>query len=97
MTALAGYDVLAGHFRPREMEDKWFVYFKDSGLFMRRSWTGNLIYHVAFQEHGDELRASHAHANRDPEQYASGDDGKDRQEVYALISGLLLNRWPDTA
>ncbi len=79
-------------FRPGEMEDKWFVYFKDSGLFLRRSWTGRLIYHVAFQERGDALYASHAHANRDPEQWPNGSDEHDRGDIFALIDILLLKR-----
>ncbi|MFC7694899.1 hypothetical protein ACFQY5_40455 [Paeniroseomonas aquatica] len=79
-------------FSPIEMENKWFIYFKDSGLFLRRSWTGRLIYHVAFQERGDTLYASHAHANRDPEQWPNGSDEYDRRELLALINILLLNK-----
>ncbi len=31
---------------PREMEDKWFIYFDEPTLFFHRSWTGYLIYKV---------------------------------------------------
>lgn len=31
---------------PRQMEDKWFVYFDEPYLFLHRSWTGKPVYRV---------------------------------------------------
>ena len=33
---------------PEVMEDKWFIYWQDDGLFFYRSWTGFCIYIVDF-------------------------------------------------
>jgi hypothetical protein len=33
---------------PEEMEDKWFIYWKDGTLFFHRSWTGYCLYAVHF-------------------------------------------------
>lgn len=77
---------------PREMEDKWFVYWKDDRLFFHRSWTGFCIYIVYFE--GDKIgaKAAVAKVNRDPDQYNCTDDQYDRRMVQYLISVLLLRR-----
>jgi hypothetical protein len=31
---------------PRNMEDKWFIFFEDGWLYLHRSWTGACIYRV---------------------------------------------------
>ena len=33
---------------PEEMEDKWFIYFKKSKLYIYRSWSGICLYIVKF-------------------------------------------------
>jgi hypothetical protein len=33
---------------PREMEDKWFVFYEEPWLYFHRSWTGACIYAVRF-------------------------------------------------
>ncbi len=77
-------------FIPKEMEDKWFIYYENETLFFHRSWTGNCIFLIHFDRDEDLLRATHIEANRDPEQYNSGGDENDLRLVNRLIDRLLL-------
>ena len=84
---------------PREMEDKWFMYYSNSRLHIHRSWTGYAIYIVRFIEEGDEATAVDFQANVDPEQYIGADGARDDivQQVTLLILSLtyrpsLLNQ-----
>jgi ADP-ribosylglycohydrolase len=36
--------------RPREMEDKWFIYYEDGRLFFHRSWTGKKIFEAQIKK-----------------------------------------------
>lgn len=73
-----------GH-RPKEMEDKWFMYCEDNKLFIHRSWTGYCIYIVDISESG-ELKAI---VNRDPGQYKETDIERDRTKLNILINSLI--------
>lgn len=77
---------------PEEMEDKWFIYWKEGTLFFHRSWTGACIYEVFFETGGDVNRIRQAVINRDPDQYAETRDEEDARRVYYLIDMLLLKR-----
>ena len=77
---------------PREMEDKWFVYWKDDCLHFHRSWTGFCVYIVRFEVEDMGAKAVEAVVNRDPDQYGSIDDLFDAQMIAYLISVLLLRR-----
>ena len=37
---------------PREMEDKWFIYYEEPDLYLHRSWTGYCVYQVRFHPDG---------------------------------------------
>ena len=77
---------------PREMEDKWFVYWKDDCLHFHRSWTGFCIYIVRFEVEEVGATSVEAVVNRDPDQYGSTDDAYDAQMISYLIDVLLLRR-----
>ena len=77
---------------PQQMADQWFIFHEDDALFFHRSWTGHCIYVVHFHETGEEIRATYADVNRDPEQYGETDDQRDRELVLELIHVLLLQR-----
>jgi hypothetical protein len=34
---------------PREMEDKWFIYYEEPHLFLHRSWTGQPVYRLTLK------------------------------------------------
>ena len=50
---------------PEEMEDKWFIYWRDDALFFHRSWTGYCVYVVRFVPDGEIWRMTRADVNRD--------------------------------
>lgn len=73
---------------PRKMEDKWFMYYSNSCLHVHRSWTGNAIFIVRFNEEGDEATTVDFQANRDSEQYRETDNVRDIQTLTMLIASL---------
>jgi ADP-ribosyl-[dinitrogen reductase] hydrolase len=77
---------------PEEMEDKWFLYWKDDALYFHRSWTGFCIYVARFRREADGWRMIEADLNRDPEQYLGRDEATDATMVSQLIDVLLLDR-----
>ena len=79
---------------PRQMEDKWFLHFRDDQLFFLRSWTGLCVYVARFQSTGDGALLVSADINRDPEQYTETDAGFDARMVLYLIDTLLLGIYP---
>ena len=79
---------------PEQMEDKWFIYWKDDTLFFHRSWTGFCIYVVHFAAAGDSCRMLEADVNRDPEQYSEASDERDAEMISYLVDVLLLDREP---
>lgn len=78
---------------PQEMEDKWFIYWKDSELYFHRSWTGICLFVARFvREDKTGWRMVEAQANRDQEQYGETSDSRDAQLIFYLIDLLLLRR-----
>jgi len=80
-------------FLPREMEDKWFLFFENDTLFCHRSWTGFCIYEIHFVRDVNSLRATHAEVNRNTDQYLNTDDEKEASLIYSLIQNFLLTRY----
>jgi len=77
-------------YKPLAMEDKWFIYWGEPWLHFHRSWTGNEVFRVRFEEHPEGWQAIETWANRDPEQYEWGGDEHDACLVLWLIGALLL-------
>ena len=77
---------------PEQMEDKWFIYWKDNTLYFHRSWTGYCIYVVHFAAEGDGCRMFEADVNRDPEQYRETNDERDAEMISFLVDVLLLHQ-----
>ena len=75
---------------PREMEDKWFVYFDEPWLWFHRSWTGVCIYGVRLRPDGEGSVVEEAWVNRAPEQYRETDDAHDVALLGFLVDALLL-------
>jgi hypothetical protein len=76
---------------PSEMEDKWFIYWKDGALHFHRSWTGFCICVASFQQDESGWRMVEAAVNRDPEQYGESNDARDAEQLSFLIDVLLLH------
>ena len=81
---LEGDRVLLGSV-PREMEDKWFVYRDGDQLLIHRSWTGILMFRVAFERllH-DRLRLHNALYNANPEQFTG-----DAEAAATHLAGVI--------
>jgi hypothetical protein len=77
---------------PKQMEDKWFIYFKDDVLYLHRSWTGFCVYKAYFKIEGVTCLLTSADVNRDKEQYSATDDEYDRHMLSYLIDLLLLQK-----
>jgi hypothetical protein len=80
---------------PQEMEDKWFIYWKDGTLFFHRSWTGFCLYVVRFAASINSSVMIEAEVNRDPEQYSETSDERDAKMISYLIDVLLLHQHAD--
>jgi hypothetical protein len=77
---------------PEEMEDKWFIYWKEENLFFHRSWTGFCIYIVHFVVENQGARMVEADVNRDPEQYNETNNAIDVKMIDYLVDVLLLQK-----
>jgi hypothetical protein len=77
---------------PRQMEDKWFIYWKDDTLYFHRSWTGYCVFIVRFVAESEGFRMIEADVNRDPEQYKQTSDERDAEMISYLIDLLLLHK-----
>lgn len=84
------FDVLSCGFVPKVMEQKWFIYMKDSVLFFHRSWTGLCIYKIVFEQNGAGYVVKEAFVNRDIEQHPITDINYDCALVSWLMDGFLL-------
>ncbi len=77
---------------PEQMEDKWFIYWKDDALFFHRSWTGYCIYIVHFAAENGSWKMIQAEVTRDTEQYTLTSDERDAEMISYLVDVLLLRR-----
>lgn len=82
--------IMAGHI-PRDMDQKWFIYWEDNTLYFHRSWTGFCVYVVHFVQEGELFCMCRAEVNRDPEQCKESVFEESAQRIPHLIDLLLLN------
>lgn len=75
-------------FIPKQMEDKWFIYFEDGWLWFRRIWTGVAIYALRLDGSPRGVRVTESWAHPDPEQYALKDTEYDRKLAAYLIDSF---------
>ena len=85
------YRRLQKGFRPREMEDKWFIYFEDNWLNFHRSWTGFCIFRLRLEPDGEGYRVAEAWASRDAAQYTNNAPEQDHRTINQLVDRFLLN------
>ena len=77
---------------PQQMEDKWFIYYRDDVLYFHRSWTGFCIYVVRFEVDDEQGRMVEAEVNRDAEQYSETSDAFEAKMISYLTDVLLLHQ-----
>ena len=83
----ADFDYIAAGVIPREMEDKWFVFYEEPWLYVHRSWTGYCIFKVRFEVVEEVSGISEVWVNRDAEQYKETGDLHDRDLLVTLLRG----------
>lgn len=75
---------------PRQMEDKWFVYYEDEWLYFHRSWTGFGIYKAKLNKDADRYSITEFWAERNHEKYSNESDEADIENFRFLIGRGLL-------
>lgn len=70
-------DVIRLGLLPREMEDKWFIFFEEPVLYAHRSWTGYEAFRMTFERREEEWRLVRVQVSLDPNRvnYGSVEDG----------------------
>ncbi len=85
-------------FIPMSMDDKWCLFFEGDRLYFVRSWTGCVLYQLAFRRETADWVAREVIACRDENWYRFTDfddpDHHDMAQAQFLIDVLLL-RDPD--
>ena len=82
---------LIGGYVPKEMEDKWFIFFEAGWLYFHRSWTGHCIYAVKLDGSPSGVRVVECWASRDRNQYISPGVEAEKNLIAQLISSRLLD------
>ncbi|MDF3070011.1 MAG: putative ADP-ribose binding module [Polyangiaceae bacterium] len=72
---------------PREMEDKWFVFYEAPWLYLHRSWTSHAIFQARFEERATGAALVEALVNRDPAQYSEPDLAAAGRYLLGLLDG----------
>ena len=75
---------------PKEMEDKWFIYYEEPFLFLHRSWTGQPVYKVEFEKTGETYQVKEALLSSE---LLEGADFNYQGKLLRFILGnIVLNR-----
>lgn len=77
-------------FRPDSMDDHWFIYYEKERLYIHRSWSGNCIYVVRFENGEQGWFAREIKANRNPKQYTADSTDYDAKLAFWVIDWFLL-------
>ena len=77
-------------FIPRQMEEKWFIFWERRRLHFHRSWTGYCEYIVTFRRERAGYRMTEALINRDRSQNRETNDEMDLLLIPRLIGKYLL-------
>lgn len=75
---------------PRQMEDKWFIYYENEWLYFHRSWTGNGMYKAKLNKETDGYSIREFWVERNQEKYKNEDDNTDIETFSFLIARGIL-------
>ena len=75
---------------PKQMEDKWFIFYENRFLYMHRSWTGFGIYKAEIIKKGEFYAFDEFMTERNKEKNSNEDDEADKDIFVNLIAGGLL-------
>ena len=90
------YKMLHKGLIPKQMEDKWFIYFENDWLYFHRSWTGNGIFKAKItkemgEQEDQEYKINEFYVERDKNIYKNDEDIYDLDVLLQLILWGLLN------
>lgn len=77
---------------PRDMDDKWFIYFEEEWLYFHRSWTGACIYALRLTKSLDGFQVAESWVSRELTQYKETRTDYDRELLRFMIQALLLKQ-----
>jgi len=77
---------------PRQMEDKWFIFYEDPHVFFHRSWTGQPIYRLTVARITDGYEVTEALSSLDFEKEAGADPIYQVKLLDFLVCTLLLGK-----
>jgi hypothetical protein len=77
---------------PKQMEDKWFIYYQEPHLFLHRSWTGQPVYRVALRTGSTGGEVTEALLSKDVPESARFDLDYQGRLLDFLVSNLLLRQ-----
>jgi len=81
-------------FRPRQMEDKWFIFFESPWLYFHRSWTGYCIYALRFAPLFDGIEVIESWGNNERAQWQESSPAWNKYQPEVLIKTYLLANNP---
>lgn len=77
---------------PEEMEDKWFIYYEKPFLYLHRSWTGQPVYKLEFQESETGYFVKEAQYSYSLLKNQKGELVYQGKLAYFLVCNLLLGK-----
>lgn len=79
------FEKIAAGVIPKQMEDKWFIFYEEPWLYFHRSWTGFCIFEVRFELVTEGVKLAEIHINCSDTQCWGIDDERD----IAFITSIL--------
>ena len=79
-------------FKPKDMDDRWFIYSEDLWVNFHRSWMGDCIFRVRFDKTADDTYTTvECWVERNEKIYGIKDDNENRRIIEQIIKDRLLN------
>ena len=83
------FEKLKKGFTPKEMEDKWGIYYSSGAIYFHRSWSHLRIYKAKLTRHGDGYTIKSFDVERNQKTYRNTDDNEDIAIFTFLVANLL--------
>jgi uncharacterized protein (DUF1810 family) len=80
---------------PRDMEERWFIYYENEWLYFHRSWTGYGFYKSKLNKTKEGYSIDEFWAERHNIESTPERDEYDRDAFSSIIEQILLRRWMD--
>ena len=70
---------------PKQMEDKWFIYYENDWLYFHRSWTGFGLYKAQLIKEQDGYSIKEFWVERNHDKYKNEDDSKETRNRFLRL------------